>query len=203
MAIPRYDEKELTARLRALPNRLRVAFAAACAERQLPNYLKFYHATGQGDQTVLTEALGYVWNDIEQRSTSNRGFPERLEACMDLLPKGDQESLDDQGFADDAVMAVAYAIRARLTSDAREAVYAADVAHSALDEHVSDALGVQTIGPSEENTASHPIVQAEFKRELDDLSELERLAKNPAGEKQRIADLRRRAQFDAKHFFEP
>jgi hypothetical protein len=46
-------------------------------------------------------------------------------------------------------------------------------------------------------------VQAEFKRQRADLSQLEWLAKHPSEETTGIADIRRRAKRDAQVFFGP
>jgi uncharacterized protein YjaG (DUF416 family) len=205
MSILRYDEAELVQRLQTLPNRLRVAFAAACAERQLPNYLSFSVATGQGHPSTLTEALDLMWDDSQKKGAAGVGFSERLEECMDLLPKGHQETLDDNGFADDAVMTVVYAIRARLTCDPHEAAYAAYVAYSALVEFVSQARGMAATGRLEkERILAHPLVQAEFRRQRTDLTQLKQLTgENGIRERDGLADLRRRAQHAAKVFFGP
>jgi hypothetical protein len=163
----RYDKKALIGRLQHLPNRLRVAFAAACAERQ---------------------ALKKPIPTVELRAW--------LDACMALLPEEDQGILDEH--------AVAQTIRAFLTSDAQEAAAAAGVAYSALDERVTEVLGIESIGKNEEaQILAHPLVQAEFERQQVDLLQLQKIAKNPTGEREGVAEIRRRAQADAKAFFGP
>ena len=54
---------------------------------------------------------------------------------------------------------------------------------------------------AEERIIAHPLIQAEFRRQQADLSELERLAKHPSEESAGIARLRRRAKSDAQTFF--
>jgi uncharacterized protein YjaG (DUF416 family) len=204
MTMLRYDEKELIGCLQPLPNRLRVAFAAACAERQILNYLGFCNTTGRGDPSILVNALRCVWNDMEKTSVPTGGLQGCLDACMALLPEEDQGILDEHGYADDAVMAVAVAIRALLTSDVQEAVAAANTAYSALDERVAEILEIRSIGKSEEaQILAHPLVQAELERQRADLLLLQEIAKNPASEQEGIAELRRRAQADARVFFNP
>jgi hypothetical protein len=41
MSVLRHDERDLRKQLERMPNRLRVAFAAACAQRQVPSYVRF------------------------------------------------------------------------------------------------------------------------------------------------------------------
>ena len=68
MSILHFDKSALIAQLDRLPNRLRVAFAAACAERQLPNYARFSEATGEESPKRLEDTLRRVWDDIEGRT---------------------------------------------------------------------------------------------------------------------------------------
>jgi uncharacterized protein YjaG (DUF416 family) len=205
MSILRFDKNALTAQLQELPNRLRVAFAAACAERQLPNYFRFSEATGRGSPERLATALRCVWDDIEGRPAGSTELKDCLDTCMSLLPGEDEGDYRLLGYyAEDAVSAVAYAIEARLRADAHEAVDSACVAYSALDQYVSDLLNISSIDQNAETQiVTHPLVQAEFERQRLDLIRLREVAKNPAGEKECIADLRRRAQADAKIFFGP
>jgi uncharacterized protein YjaG (DUF416 family) len=199
-----FDKTALIAQLERLPNRLRVAFAAACAERQLPNYFRFAEATGQESRHRLFGALRCVWEDIEGRPVGSSGLRECLDTCMSLLPKEDEGDLYRLGcYAEDAVAAVAHAIEARLKSDAHEAAESAHKAYAALDEYISELLNFRSIGRNEEATiVAHPLVQAEFQRQREDLIRLQDIAKNPASEREVIAELRRRAEADAKIFFD-
>jgi uncharacterized protein YjaG (DUF416 family) len=93
MPILRFDEKALLAQLRRLPNQLCVAFAAACAERQLPNYASFSKVTGTGNPNLLAKALIRIWQDIEGNSATRVELLKKLNSCMSLLPKDEVEGL--------------------------------------------------------------------------------------------------------------
>src|ERR1700688_1483953 len=104
MSILRFDANALIAQLERLPNRLRVAFAAACAERQLPNYVRFSEATGEGNPGRLEAALRRVWDDIERRPAGSTELKDCLDACMALLPEEDSDDHRLLGYyAEDAV----------------------------------------------------------------------------------------------------
>ena len=126
---------------------------------------------------------------------------------MSLLPNedlGDGDLCLLGYFAEDAVAAVAYAIETRLKSDPCEAVESARRAYNALDEYVSHILKIRSIGQNEETQIlTHPLVQAEFKRQRADLLRLQEIANNPTGEREGIAALRRSAEADARSFFGP
>jgi hypothetical protein len=123
---------------------------------------------------------------------------------MSLLPEDEVESLEQQACANDAVASVAYAIRARLTGDCQEAMWAARRAYEALDHYVIARFNPIIVEPDAENRiAAHPLVQAELRRQRADLSQLQEAAMNPANEKEVIADVRNRSQMDAALFFDP
>ena len=84
-----YDEPDLVARLARLPSKLRVAFAALCAERQLPNYIQFWERSGLGNPNVLKEALESIWEDVRGRPLTRAELETLLERCMALIPSGE------------------------------------------------------------------------------------------------------------------
>jgi uncharacterized protein YjaG (DUF416 family) len=199
----RFDERELQARLKQLPNKLRVAFAAACAERQLPNYANFSRATGVGDPIRLAGALGRVWDDIEGRTVTDNELQKQLDTCMSLLPD-DEVEVQGQAYANDAVASVAYAIRARLTGDCQEAVWAARRAYEALDYYIVSRFNPKIVEPdAEARIVAHPLVQAELRRQRTDFSQLQEVAMNSVTEREAIVDLRNRSKTDAALFFDP
>jgi uncharacterized protein YjaG (DUF416 family) len=104
------DEKELLARLERLPNRLRAVFAAACAERQLPNYLPYSMKDPQRNPDALARLLNRLWADLEGNQVADADLQQDLDKCMSLLPAEDSTDYT----AEDAVSAVAYAISTRL-----------------------------------------------------------------------------------------
>jgi uncharacterized protein YjaG (DUF416 family) len=195
----------LLAQLERLPNRLRAAFAAACAERQLPNYLRFAMTTGRGSPERLVGALRCLWEDVEGRTAGSTELKGYLNTCMSLLPEdGAGDLCLVSYYAEDAVSAVVYAIEARLKSDTRAAVESARVAYSSLDAYVSEVLKFRSIGKNQEaQILAHPLVQAELQRQRANLLQLKEIAGDPAGEGPSIAEIRRRAQADAKTFFGP
>jgi hypothetical protein len=120
---------------------------------------------------------------------------------MALTPQEDgvQPWTQEATNAQNAGMAVAYALRTRLTGEAQEAAWAARVAYEALDNFVINKEDIDTSKPgSELRVLSHPLMQAEFERQERDLREL--LASG-----HRIVEivqrLRERARSDATLFF--
>jgi uncharacterized protein YjaG (DUF416 family) len=175
MAILRFDEEELVRRLQLLSPAFRVAFAAACAERQLPAYLVFYAAAKRGDPHALAEILSRLWDDLTSNPMPHSEVEGALEVCMSLIPREDEGLwINEQAYAEDAAAAVAYALRTRLTENAQESAWAARRAYEAVDHFVIDQLGLSPKTPEEEEqVASHPLVQTELIRQDRDLKHLE------------------------------
>jgi len=95
-----FDEPSLIARLAKLPNELRVAFAALCAERQLPNYIRFSATSDLGNPNVLKEALGV---DLERISRDARSaMPSLNQSWNDawaLIPNGSEDTEEETAYA--------------------------------------------------------------------------------------------------------
>lgn len=197
MSYIRYDEGEIIHKLDQLEPRAKVAFAAACAERQIPGYIVFSQQTGRGDPHSLIDILERVWRDGLGDKMSEDEVQRELDRCMALIPQENEGPwVNEQAYAEDAASAVAYALRARSTGESQEAAYAARVAYEALDHHVINRLGIEDDG----HVLAHPVVQAELARQHRDLDEL--LGAN-ADLADLLARLRDRASAEAAIFFAP
>jgi uncharacterized protein YjaG (DUF416 family) len=203
VSILHHDEKELWRQLERLPNRLRVAFAAACAQRQVANYVRFSTATGQGNPNILIGALSRLWDVLQGDPTTTRQLQQQLDSCMSLLPDPEQDALGGLAYyAEDAVSSAAYALGAWIKSDIQQAVWAARRAYNALDEYVG---AMNPVGPfdqkEEDRIRLHSLVQAELRRQQADVAQLLKIAAGSITEREGVAELRHRAQNDARVFF--
>jgi uncharacterized protein YjaG (DUF416 family) len=194
----RYDEADRIRRVQALRSEDRVAFALLCATRLLPQYRRFHEKTRRGDAGAVEELAERLW----QHLTSTRMILEDLERavdrCMELIPNED-EGWDEQSqpYAEDAAAALAYAHRAAVTGDAREAVWASRRAYEAMDHFA----GKSTVGSSYEEKAriQHPAVQAELSRQLRDIAELGQI--DESNRVQSLERLRHRAEQEGASAF--
>jgi uncharacterized protein YjaG (DUF416 family) len=76
----------LVAEIERLPAPLRVVFATACAERQMPAYRHFEVQNGREVPNALERALADVWKDpnpVQDR----KEFAQRIEELMALIPQ--------------------------------------------------------------------------------------------------------------------
>jgi uncharacterized protein YjaG (DUF416 family) len=198
MSYLRYDEREIIRKLDQLDPTAKVSFAAACAQRQMPNYLAFSEKTGQGEPHTLITILECAWWDaLGRKKMSDDEVRVNLDRCMALIPKEDEVPwVDEQPYAEDAASAVVYVLRARNTGESQDAAYAARVAYEALDHHVINRLGVD----DEDRAFMHPVVQAELTRQQRDLDDLRGCDGRIA---EVIARLQDRAKAEATTFFGP
>lgn len=200
----RFDETTLKAEISMLPHAFRVAFAAACAERQMDAYKEFEEECSRPRANALVLALEETWMQPDQPQDLE-SFECRLDALMRLVPNEDNiDGAWTQGAtnAQNAGMTVIYALRARLRGDARESAWAARVAYEALDNFVINTVGIDiNIAGAELDVAGHPLVQAELLRQLRDLADLKSHASEPLPTA--IAGVRARAIADSSRFYRP
>jgi uncharacterized protein YjaG (DUF416 family) len=191
--------------LSQLPVAFRVIFATSCAERLMPAYRLFHTEIGGGDPVAMSRALEDLWANPVLPEVHEEVYEQQLEKIMGLIPQDDEigASWSEQAiYAQDSGTSLAYALRARLTGEPQEAAWAARVAYAALDNFVIIREDIDTNKPGgEQRLISHPIVQAELRRQQRDLDEL----LNSSGQDvQEIAlRFRDRARAEAGSFFGP
>jgi uncharacterized protein YjaG (DUF416 family) len=197
----RFDEPDLVARLARLPSKLRVAFAALCAERQLPNYIQFSERSGWGNPNVLEGALESIWKDVQGQPLTKAELETILERCMESIPNDEQDTKKEPAYAQDAAASVAYTIRARLADDPQEAAWAAQCAYNAVWYFLMSQIESTSIEPEHVRFVhSHPLVQAELQTQQADLQELQLASAEKSLWVSVISKLRDRARRDAEFF---
>ena len=194
----RYDRDELTVRLARLPRRLRVAFAAACAEREIQNYDRYL--PGQvSEANVLKLTLQKVWEDAEGSAVSPRELTSLRDRCQSIIDDNDLDNTAPLPF--DAAASVVCAVSARLTDDPNEAVWAAERANASVDWALTSKLKLRSIDREQaERINAHPVVQAELRRQQRDLEDLEAAGRNERAIAEVVATVRDRARQDAPSF---
>lgn len=196
-----FDEKALVDELQRLRPALRVAFAAACAERQMAAYWPFANR----HYGTACEALGHALEDawLKPAKTGDTELQQQLETCMALIPQEDtvQTWTEDATYAQDAGISVVYTLRTRISGKSQEAAWSARHAYESLDHYLINRYNIDTNLPDGElKVLLHPLVQVELARQLRDLSEL--LADSGENLQQLIGKLRDRAKSESGIFFD-
>jgi hypothetical protein len=187
----RFDSNRLRSELEALPPGLRAAFAALCARR-----LARAFAGPTSEAQAFAELHARLWHAVALPETNAVAAADAAERALALLPPDDGAD----PLADDAAAALTYALRAVASGDPNDAAWAAECVYNALHAFLQDQ-GFDPAAPGgEEALVSHPLVQAELRRQADDLRALRNLG--AAGLSPRPLDvLRDRADDTARRIF--
>ena len=201
MFILRFSRIDLVKSLDRLPIPRRLIFAATCAERLLPAYFTAWDLTGNGDPEVLARSLVRLWEDIAGEPMTESEVQAIINACMDLVPQDYHEPwFVEQASAEDASVALTYALTCRQSGDSQDAMWSAERAYNALDHFVvnRDNVDLNALG-AEGRIVSDPLIQAELARQRRDVDELLGVADEDV--RQIAARFRDRAKAESKTFF--
>ncbi len=188
----KFDRQLLKDRLEGVSPRCRMLFALSIAERLFPLYQSFCETTGRGRPNYLRSTLDHMW---ELALRGQTGYEEPfLSDYESLIPGEDAEWNPLNGLADDAVAALAYACQCELTGDTQSAAWAAERGCDAVDyiAHTLEAMPYDT-PEAREAILKKEYVQAEIKRQLRDIAELENVACDGLGIEHVVETFRNRA----------
>lgn len=196
-----FERKQVMDQIEPLPRRLRVAFAAACAQRQLPNYVHTSAANPTGNTKAVTRMLRALWDGIARNAFDPENLRRDAALCKALIPDY-EEFFEGIEYAEDAVASLSYALDTALSGTGQDAMWAAQRAYSALNEYIIQRFRVDTNTPNVQAFIdSFPIIQAELSRQRADLADLRAAAAYPSDETAVIVRVKHRAESDAASFF--
>jgi uncharacterized protein YjaG (DUF416 family) len=81
--------KALEKEIAELPPTHRIAFAASCCERMIPNYSAFSRAEGWGDPAMLRTALDEVWEILQGKLVDTERIHQLQQYCEGAVPDFD------------------------------------------------------------------------------------------------------------------
>jgi uncharacterized protein YjaG (DUF416 family) len=170
-----FSESELLSKLKGLPGKNMVAFAACSAERLLPACLRYFSLLDQNSDTgeMFVTALNDVWDSLSKDEIDLDHFKQAEAACIDEIPSDDEAWEAGEPYAEDACTAVALTIRALLSGDVNNAMWAARNVYEALDNFVIHINNIKDTADCEDEVIAHPLIQNEFYRQLEDMEMLQ------------------------------
>ncbi len=169
-----FNEKQIAARLARLEITGQVAFVLSCVERLLPNYRAFQREHQWGDADVLSRAisLGWEWlsgEAVPEQVLSNAGI-----ACEQQAPDTEDFQSRTVSPALDAAMSASALMALIQTQDTDKAVETATLCRDTVDMFVQELENMPANSSDlESRIRLHPLMQAELKRQDDDLAALE------------------------------
>jgi uncharacterized protein YjaG (DUF416 family) len=169
-----FDPISLRRDLDQLSRLHRVAFAATCCERLLPNYAAFSREVHWGEPAMLRGAVDYIW-DVLGGGPLDRAEVDRLiERCDIVIP--DTENFDTSAVsaALDAGTAVTETLRSLLDGDTDRVVDIASVCRDTVDMYIQDRdqMNYNNDPSFEQKIAQDPLMTLELARQSAILSEL-------------------------------
>ncbi len=199
-----FNDKRLVASLKGLPVACRVAFAAACAQRLIPSYKSFCakvpdHACAK--PPLASDALSRLWGDIGGEEMGKSELQELATVLTAAIPTEDEAYEAGEPYAEDAVAAVAYAFRERVSGSGEDAMWAAQRVYGALDHYVINSTTKPQDKLDEQAVLNHPLVQKELLRQSRDLETLRSGVASGAGVDLLARELQRTAERESTNVF--
>lgn len=125
------------------------------------------------EQRLYRTTLDRIWSAAIDAGSSLDDLKRLEQECLDAIPSEEEAWSHEEPYAEDAGAAVTFTVRVALSGDPQDAVWAARRVYDALD-HLVGKL-VEPGGDREVAIFSHPLIQAEFARQLHALERLERI----------------------------
>jgi len=193
-----FYQAELGARLGRMPPENMAAFAACCAQRLYPACVRYFELKDDEQGAVFSGALEAIWSTLmdEERDAAALGTLESR--CADAIPDDDEAFSAGEPYAEDACTAIVMTLRAMLTGDPRNAVWAAQCVYEALDNFVLARSGRQDCVV--ESGTLDPRIRRELQRQREDLSRLEGLRRGPLWRAE-LARLRAESRMESEKLY--
>jgi hypothetical protein len=198
-----FDRDRMTEQIVALPKLMRVAFAAACVQRQLASPVRKPRVGSTGDRGSVTRMLRDLWNGVERNAFDVEKLRRDFAVCEALMHKYDGQPEDvDSEIHPQIPLSLAHALRAAFSDSSHDVMLAAEGAYNTLDAYITERFALDYNAPGIQALIdSYPVMQVELSRQQVDLAELRTAAQTPSAEAAVIARIRRRAERDAASFF--
>lgn len=188
-----FNEEWLVHRLKALPQRSRVAFACACAERLHQAHRQHEQQVGRGSPDEFSAILERLWRECEADEVTPQWAQRSANRIDALIPHVDEGEWSPYRDAADAfAMALANALEVHLGGEPQKAAFSGYYVYEVLRNLVLNLRHVDLNEPGAEDAAmrTDSLVQAELARQRRDLEELLRGPDTP----ELVRRLRERAQ---------
>jgi uncharacterized protein len=145
-----YDRETLIRGLARLSHSHRVAFAAACCERLVPNYQAFSAVEGWGQPDALQEGMAIVWRWLAGVAQSDERIQQVAHACEEVAPDMEAFSSLFAAPALDAAAAVSDTLSCCLTDEIPLVVNVVDAAINTIDAYLYQLGEPQPLVPTDD-----------------------------------------------------
>ncbi len=169
-----FNKIKLIESLKPLSNEYRVAFAASCCERLVPNYDAFWVIENWGEPQVLHDAIEKVWAYVDGISPSKEEINSLILACNDIMPDTEEFSSIFTGLAVNSVAAIIHTLRASIEADLEELASVGSLAVECVDSYLSAVndpkIGIHSADKTFDDWLEHaPLLVAELNKQHEDI----------------------------------
>jgi uncharacterized protein YjaG (DUF416 family) len=175
-----FEFDTLEKELEDLPGLHRIAFAAACCERLLPNYSNFCRMVNWGDPRVPRAAIDEVWQILQGKPVDAEKINQLREDCgrEDIFPS-DLDLGDDCLESQEALIAIRATLVACIDPTVENIVRITNCARHTIEAYIpykDTSFNITWEKDGEEQfcsaIASHPFAVREMAKEAEDLQRL-------------------------------
>jgi uncharacterized protein len=186
MNLQLYEFDVLEAELTELSPVHRLAFAASCCERLLPNYSLVKQEDGWGNSSTLRNALNEVWSFIEGQPVNGKQIRQLLEVCEETVPKADDVSESQYDVeAQQAASAICFILEACLDPTPKNIIKVAKCVMNTIDGYLSAMKDIEepnwwdekSLEEQKEEFTKHQFVIREITKQSEDLQKLKNVKK--------------------------
>ena len=168
-----FEPDSLGRELDQLPRAHRVAFAAACCERLLPNYAAFAHEVQWGEPDTLRGAVDHIWSVLAGSHLDRAEIERLIEQCDSVIPDTEDFDTISVSSALDAGAAVVGTLRSLLDGDTRHIVEVASYCRDTVHMYIQDRDDLDDKDSSfDMKIERDPLMRRELARQSAVLSEL-------------------------------
>ncbi|MDF5725293.1 MAG: DUF416 family protein [Rhizonema sp. PD37] len=176
-----YEFDALEKELEKLPTLHRIAFAASCCERLLPNYNAFSRQENWGDPSVLRIALDEVWQILQAKPVDAALIRKLIEDCEGVIPDSDDFGGLSDMEAQEAAIAICNTLEACLDPTPQQIIKVANCVTDSIDAFLDESFNVSEskveLKKLVEAIASHPMAVREMAKQSEDLQRLKQAEK--------------------------
>lgn len=167
----KYDKNFISKKLNDMSDSQRIAFAAACCERLLPNYVKFVEVENGGDYSFFRSMLNQIWNHAGGKHMTNESIKQLMKKCFEIVPDSDDFESIYTSYAIDTGAAFYNTLKYCLESDIKFLISVVDASINTVDLFVQEKHNMNPNDPDlEQKIMNDQVMQNEVKKQVEDLN---------------------------------
>jgi uncharacterized protein YjaG (DUF416 family) len=169
-----YDENNILKIMAVIDKKIRPIFAASCTERLYPLFTRYSVLLKNDEVNIFKCTLDSIWRHLRGDMVLNcQKMEEAARWAENVGPTDESDWMDINPYAENAASALYYTIRACLTNDPQDCVWASRQTYEAVDYYVHNNEQIDfNQSDSEIKILVHSLIQQELKHQAEDMSDI-------------------------------